>query len=74
MNKAKTDNNLILVTSGDRKNYFTSATRAGKFLGLAAQSVSWAIVHRNVLVNNAGENVTIELVDGSEVPYKYINK
>lgn len=71
--KRKKNNNLILVTSGNTKHYFTSANRAGKFLNLQANSISWAILHQNVLVNNRGENVTIECVDGSEIPYKLIN-
>lgn len=71
--KAKKDNNLVLVNAGNKKHYFTSLTRAGKFLGLQSASISWAIAHRNVLTNNAGEKVTITLVDGSEIQYKYIN-
>jgi len=71
--KKKKDNNLILVKSGNRKNYFTSVSRASAFLGIGAPSVSWAIVHKNVLKNNAGDDVTIDMVDGSDVPYKLIN-
>ncbi len=69
----KKDNNLILVNVGNKKHYFTSAGKAGNFLGLQGPSVSWAISHRNELTNNAGETVTIEIVDGSEIPYKLIN-
>lgn len=71
--KTKKDNNLILVNVGNKKHYFTSLTRAGRFLGMQSSSISWAIAHRNELVNNAGETVTIEIIDGSEIPYKYIN-
>lgn len=71
--KNKRNNNLILVNVGKVKHYFTSANRAGKFLNLQANSISWAILHKNVLTNNAGETVTIECVDGSEIPYKFIN-
>lgn len=73
MKSKKKDNNLILVSIGKKKYYFTSSTRAGKFLGLQGSSVNWAIVHRNILKSNKGEDITIEIVDGSEVPYKYIN-
>lgn len=71
--KNKKDNNLILVNVGDKKYYFTSSNRAGKMLGMQNNSINWAIIHKNVLTNNAGEKVTIELVDGSDIPYKYIN-
>ncbi len=71
--KQKTNNNLILVKSGNEKHYFTSTNRAGKFLGLQANSINWAIVHGNILFNNKDEEVTVNLIDGSEIPYKYIN-
>ena len=72
--KRKKNNNLILVNVGaDEKHYFTSANRAGQFLGIQQNSVNWAIVHGNTLINNNDKEVTIELVDGSEIPYKYIN-
>ena len=69
----KKDNNLLLVTSGKKKHYFTSLSRVAKFLGINAGSVAWAIGHRNTLKNNNDEDVTIEYVDGSDIPYKYIN-
>lgn len=72
--KRKKNNNLILVNVGtDEKHYFTSANRAGQFLGIQPNSVNWAIVHGNTLINNNDKKVTIELIDGSEIPYKYIN-
>lgn len=71
--KPKKDNNLILVNVGKKKYYFTSTNRAGGFLGLQANSVNWAILHKNVLTNNRDEKVTIEVIDGSEIPYKLIN-
>ena len=72
--KTKKNNNLILVNVGENKKYyFTSTSRAGKFLNLQSNSINWAIIHKNELVNNNNEKVTIELVDGSEIPYKYIN-
>jgi len=71
--KRKKNNNLILVNVGEEKHYFTSANRVGKFLGIQANSVSWAVMHQNVLVNNRGDNVTVQIVDGSEIPYKLIN-
>lgn len=71
--RKKNDNNLICVNAGNEKHYFTSTSRAGTFLGLAAGSIQWAINHKNVLINNKDEEVTIEIVDGSEIKYKYIN-
>lgn len=71
--KKKKDNNLILVNVGKKKYYFTSTNRAGLFLGLQANSVNWAILHNNVMATNRDEKVNIEIIDGSEIPYKYIN-
>lgn len=69
----KKNNNLVLVNVGEKKHYFTSINKAGLFLGLAPASINWAINRKNELKNNNDEIVTIEIVDGSEVPYKYIN-
>lgn len=71
--RKKTNNNLICVNAGNEKHYFTSTSRAGQFLGLAAGSVQWAIDHENILINNKDEEVTIKIIDGSEIKYKYIN-
>lgn len=71
--RTKKDNNLILVNVGKKKHYFASATRAGNYLGMQGNSVNWAIIHRNPLCNNNGEPITIELIDGSDIPYKLIN-
>lgn len=72
--KRKKNNNLILVNVGaDEKHYFTSANRAGNLLGIQPNSVNWAINHKNKLISNDDRIVTIELIDGSEIPYKYIN-
>lgn len=71
--KRKTSNNLILVNIGEDKYYFTSANRAGNLLGIQPNSVNWAIKHHNKLISNDDRIVTIELIDGSEIPYKYIN-
>lgn len=70
------DNKLVLVNIKNddviRKEYFTSYSAAGLYLGIASQSVKWAINHHNELINNRDEKITIELIDGSEIPYKYI--
>ncbi len=71
--KRKKNNNLILVNVGMTKHYFTSANRAGDYLGLGNNSIMWAIMHHNELSNNKGDIITVEIVDGSDVPYKYIN-
>lgn len=64
---------MICASSGKEKQYFTSINRAGLYLGLAPASIKWAIEHENVLRNYNDEDVTIKLVDGSEIPYKLIN-
>ena len=71
--RKKNNNNLICVNSGNEKHYFTSTSKTGEFLGIAPGSVQWAIDHHNVLINNKDEEVTIEIVDGSEIKFKYIN-
>ena len=72
--KRKKNNNLVLVTVNDNElHYFTSSNRAGDFLGLQSNSINWAIIHSNELINNDGKKVTIKLIDGSEIPYKLIN-
>ena len=72
--RKKKDNNLILINYGtERKLYYTSMGRASVKLGLSVPSVKWAIDHHNVTYSNNDEEVTIEIVDGSDVPYKYIN-
>lgn len=74
MIKKKQNNNLVCVTiGGTEKHYFTSNNRAGYFCGMAPVSVKWAIEHNNVFKTNDDRELTIDLVDGSEVPYKLIN-
>lgn len=70
----KLNNNLILLNYKDgEKKYYTSRSKAGLKLGIAPASVNWAIDHNNVLVDGNDRELTIEIVDGSEVHYKYIN-
>lgn len=72
--RKKENNNLIMVDYGKgKREYYTSYTRIGMKLGLAAQSVKWASLHNNVITTCNNENITISIVDGSEIPYKYIN-
>lgn len=72
--KKKKDNNLILLNFSDgRKLYYTSMNRAGKKLGLASTSIDYAITHNNKFITNDDIIVTVEKIDGSEIPYKYIN-
>ena len=72
--KRKKNNNLILVNVGNKKHYFTSANRAGDFLGLGNNSIMWAIMHHNELSNNNGDIITVEMVDGSNILWKDINR
>lgn len=73
--KEKKNNKLIYINIVGRESnlYFTSANRAGMRLKLQPNSVNWAIKHQNKLITENDEVCTIELVDGSEIPYKYIN-
>lgn len=53
--------------------YYTSMNHAASKLAIAPASVRWAIDHGNVLTDVEGKVFTIGVIDGSEVPYKYIN-
>ena len=72
--KQKKDNNLICITIGNKeKRYFTSTNKASYYVGVAPCSIKWAIDHHSVSKTGDGKDIVIELVDGSEVQYKYIN-
>lgn len=71
--KRKKDNNLVCVSLDGAPHYFTSVTRAGKFVGLAGCSVNWALTHKNELYTEDGKSIEFSIIDGSEIPYKYIN-
>lgn len=72
--RKKTNNNLIAIKyNGGDMLYFTSINRVAMKLGIAPASVKWAIEHNNVLTDVEGKVFTIVVIDGSEVPYKYIN-
>lgn len=71
--KRKKNNDLVLMHVGDKNLYFTSNTFAGQHIGLHATSVDWAIKHKKTLWTTDDEPITIEIVDGSEIPYKLIN-
>lgn len=70
----KKNNNLVLLNYKDgEKKYYTSLNKAGLAVGIASPSVTWAVKHNNVLTDNDDREFTIEIVDGSEIKYKYIN-
>lgn len=72
--KKKKNNNLIAIRYNSGKMlYFTSTNRVAMKLAIAPASVKWAIEHNNVLTDVEGKSFTIGFVDGSEIPYKYIN-
>lgn len=72
--RRKKNNNLITINYADgEKKYYTSLTRAGLSVGLAQASVKWAIEHKNVLIDLNDRELTIDITDGSEIAYKYIN-
>lgn len=70
----KKDNNLIAIIYKDgERQYYTSMTRAGLKVGLTSASVKWAIEHKNECEDFNCRKLVIDVVDGSEVPYKLIN-
>lgn len=69
----KKDNNLVCITIGKKKLYYSTYRKAGLLLGVQAASIQWAIKHKNKLITMDDKVATIELIDGSEIPYKYIN-
>ena len=72
--RQKRDNNLVMINYKDgEKLYFTSLNKAGMKVGITNPSVTWAIKRHNTLVDFNDRQFTIEIVDGSEVPYKLIN-
>lgn len=72
--RKKQNNNLVAINYNDGNMlYFTSTNRVAMKLGIAPASVKWAIEHRNVLTDVEGKVFTIGIIDGSEIPYKYIN-
>lgn len=74
MRGRKKNNNLILINYTDgEKRYYTSFNRAGLSIGLAPVSVKWALDHENVITDLSDRELTIKLVDGSNIQYKYIN-
>ena len=73
INKTKKNNDLILVTVGDDKKYFTSYCAAGKYTKLNGSSVLYAIKTNATLYTNDNELVTIQIVDGTNIKYNDIN-
>jgi len=71
--KRRKDNNLVLLKIGEKKYYFTSMSKAGLFIGIAAASVKWAINYNTLMKSYDDEDITFSIVDGSDIPYKYIN-
>lgn len=72
--RKKINNNLIAIKydNGDIL-YYTSYCRAGSKVGIQASSAKWACEHGNKLVDYNDRELIFELVDGSNIPYKYIN-
>ena len=68
--KRKENNNLIKVIQPNNIGYFTSLNRVAKFLDVQVLTITWAITHGNTIKKC---DAKVEIVDGSEIPYKYIN-
>lgn len=71
--RPKKDNKLIAIDFGGEKHYFTSLNRVGFKVGLATASIKWAIDHNNTLCSYDGRDFKVYYIDGSDIPYKYIN-
>ena len=64
---------LFCINIGDEKQYFTSARKAGFYLGIQASSILYAYKKGNKVITKDNRVCTITFEDGSDVPYKYIN-
>lgn len=66
----KTDNNLFKVTNEEKKymHWFTSIGRISADLGIFRSTVEYCF-----LKNKPCHGYNIELVDGANIEYKYIN-
>lgn len=72
----KKDNNLIKITldCNGKEFYFTSASRAGLFIGKQKYNIMKALYDGSNRVEHSEIGpMKVELVDGSDVPYKLIN-
>lgn len=67
------NNTLVCINIGDEKRYYTTARKAGLYLGIQSTSVLYAYKKKNRLITKDDRVCTITLEDGSDVPYKYIN-
>lgn len=72
--RKKENNNLICVEVNNEKFYYTSMNRAAKKLSIQEASVRWAVMtNKNPLLPDGTRIAKVTLIDGSEIPYKYIN-
>lgn len=72
--KEKVNNNLIKLTfDTGHVHYFTSENRAGKFIGKQMYNIIRALQTDHRIDFSSRGPCTVELVDGSKVPYELIN-
>lgn len=72
--KAKLNNNLVKLTFNDGTfHYYTSENRAGYAIGKQVYNINRSIATGIEIIIELGKTCKVEIVDGSEVPYKYIN-
>ena len=62
-------NELYIITRGDEHHYFTSLYRIGKYLNKQRTQVEYSF-----LKNNDVDGWIIDIVDGSDIQYKYIDE
>lgn len=72
--KQKKNNNLIKLTlNGELLGYYSSPNRVAMKSGKAQASILWHLAHTGTWTDFDDEVWTVEVVDGSEIAYKYIN-
>lgn len=72
--KEKVNNNLIKLTfdTGEVR-YFTSENRAGKFIGKQMYNIIRALITDHRIEFSDRGPCTVDLVDGTTIPYDLIN-
>ena len=72
--KQRKNNDLIKLTlNGELVGYYSSTNRAAMKSGKAQASILWHLAHTGNWKKIDDEVWTVEVVDGSEIAYKYIN-
>lgn len=68
------DNKLIKVTVGDKIFFYNSWEKTTDLFTTTAPNLRYYCFNEKPIKTKDGDLARIELIDGSEVPYKEINK